>query len=64
MRFPQDTWMPGLLFSVPTLAAQEQSQGETGKEATEGGDFRLPLPCLLASISMSTSPRKAATVLL
>lgn len=41
-----------------------KSQGETGKEATEGEDFRLPLSCLLASISTSTSPREAATVLL
>lgn len=65
MRFPQDSWMPDLLFSVPTLAAQEQSQGETGKEASEGGDFRLPFrPCLLASISTSTSPREAAMELL
>lgn len=56
--------MPDLLFFVPTLAVQGQSQGETGKEVTEGGDFRLPLPCLLASIFTSTSPREAATELL
>lgn len=56
--------MPDLLFSVPTLSAQGQSPGETGKEATEGGDFQLPLSCLLASISTSTSPREAATELL
>lgn len=60
---PQDTWMPDHSSLFPFWLLRK-SQGETGKEATEGGDFRLPLPRLLASISTSTSPREAATVVL